>query len=196
MRKPEGRMGEVYNFIAGFIAENGFSPSVRDICRGVGFRSPSSAQSYINRLQEQGYIEKAGNKMRTVKLAGTEQPESRVPIVGRVAAGVPLLAVEDDLGTVGYSGPCDPEQCFALCVRGDSMIDDGIYDGDVIVVRRQPTAENGELVVAMAEDSATVKRLKLVDGETYLMPANKAYLPIRCRKGDILGKVVALRREY
>ncbi len=194
MQQLNGKIREVYEFIEATILSEGLPPSVREICRGVGLRSPSSVQGYLDRLCEMGYIRKDDRKMRTITLVGTE-PGVRVPVLGRVTAGVPILAVENVTGYL-YCNPGEPGEYFALNVRGDSMINAGIWDGDTLIVRRQQTASNGEIVVALLEDEATVKRLQLQNGKVWLMPENEAYSPIDGRKCTILGRVVGLSRNY
>ena len=131
-------------------------------------------------------------KKRTITLPDAHRPD-RIPVIGVVTAGIPILAVENIEGYIPWDGESG---CFALRVRGDSMIGAGILDGDKVVVRPQQSAENGEIVVALLEDSATVKRLKKKGTEVWLRPENPAYDPIDGRAASILGKVKAVIREY
>lgn len=189
---------KIYDYIVSCIREQGYPPSVREIGEAVGLKSPSTVHFHLKHLEEAGVIEKGAGKGRAITL--TEQPaleqEDRVPIVGNVAAGSPILAeecIEDYLtfDTGGRSG-----EYFALRVRGESMLNAGILPGDLVVVRRQQTCSNGEIVVAMIEDEATVKRFSRQNGHVWLLPENDAYSPIDGTYAQILGKVAAVVRRY
>lgn len=194
MEPLKGKIKEVYEYIERTIDRTGVSPSVREICKGVNLQSPSSVHAYLGRLQELGYIGKNTRKMRTITLT-RNQSSTRVPVLGRVRAGQPLLAVEEITGYITYNTD-DIGEFFALTITGDSMINAGMLEGDTVIVRRQSTARSGEIVIAMIDGEATVKRLKL-DGESvWLMPENPAYSPIDGTNSEILGKVCALERQY
>ena len=194
MQPLKGKIKEVYEFVESTIRTNGLPPSVREICKGVNLQSPSSVHSYLNRLQELGYINKDSRKMRTITLTNS-QSYARVPVIGRVTAGSPILAFEDVTGYVCYNTE-ENGDFFALNVTGNSMINAGILDGDVVIVRKQPTAQNGEIVIAMIDGEATVKRL-LVDGsQIWLMPENDSYAPIDGTEAELIGVVKAVVREY
>lgn len=193
MTDLNGKIREIYDFIVSTIEDKGVPPSVREICRGVGLQSPSSVHAYLAKLQDMGYIRKDTKKMRTISLTAPVST-SRVPIIGRVTAGSPILAVEEITGYVCYEGKPGAEY-FALRVRGDSMINAGIYDGDVVIVRKQDTADSGQVVVALLDDEATVKRLRFDGGNVWLMPENPAYEPINGNACKILGRVCALTRN-
>ena len=189
---------KIYDYIVSCIQDQGYPPSVREIGEAVGLKSPFTVHFHLKHLEEAGVIEKGAGKGRAITL--TEPPaveqEDRVPIVGNVAAGSPILAeecIEDYLtfDTGGRSG-----EYFALRVRGESMLNAGILPGDLVVVRRQQTANNGEIVVAMIEDEATVKRFSRQNGHIWLLPENEAYSPIDGTYAQILGKVVAVVRRY
>ena len=189
---------KIYDYIVSCIREQGYPPSVREIGEAVGLKSPSTVHFHLKHLEEAGVIEKGAGKGRAITL--TEQPaleqEDRVPIVGNVAAGSPILAeecIEDYLtfDTGGRSG-----EYFALRVRGESMLNAGILPGDLVVVRRQQVANNGEIVVAMIGDEATVKRFSRQNGHIWLLPENDAYSPIDGTYAQILGKVAAVVRRY
>lgn len=186
---------KIYAYIAECIRQQGYPPSVREIGEAVGLKSPSTVHFHLKHLEEAGVIEKGAGKGRAITL--TSPPvEDRVPIVGNVAAGSPILAeerIEDYLtfDTGGRTG-----EYFALRVRGESMLGAGILPGDLVVVRRQPTANNGEIVVALLEDEATVKRFSLKNGRVWLLPENEAYSPIDGTYAQILGKVAAVVRRY
>lgn len=194
MQPLKGKIKEVYDFIELTINRDGIPPSVREICRGVHLQSPSSVHGYLNRLQELGYISKNPGKMRTLMLT-CNKGITRVPVIGRVTAGQPILAFEEVTGYLCYNTD-DPGDYFALNVTGDSMIEAGILDGDIVIVRRQNTAQNGEIVIAMINGEATVKRLKQDGRQIWLMPANPAYQPIDGTDCTILGRVCSLSRSY
>ena len=187
---------KIYDYIVACIREQGYPPSVREIGEAVGLKSPSTVHFHLKHLEEAGVIEKGAGKGRAIALTTPEVPEDRVPIVGNVAAGSPILAqecIEDYLtfDTGGRSG-----EYFALRVRGESMLNAGILPGDLVIVHRQATCNNGEIVVAMIEDEATVKRFSRQNGHTWLLPENEAYSPIDGTYAQILGKVAAVVRRY
>ena len=195
MPKKTQMTERIYEYLQEVIPAQGYAPSVREICAAVGLRSPSTVHFHLKRLQEQGLIEKGDFKGRAIVLT---QPKKKhqVPIVGDVAAGSPILAQEciDDYLTFDCGGE---EDChFALRVRGESMLNAGILPGDLAVVRRQQTARSGDIVVALLEDEATVKRLSLRNGQVWLLPENDAYQPIDGNEAVVLGKVVAVVRTY
>ncbi len=187
---------KIYEYIASCIREQGYPPSVREIGEAVGLRSPSTVHFHLKHLEEAGVIEKGAGKGRAITLTEPAVPEDKVPIVGNVAAGSPILAeecIEDYLtfDTGGRSG-----EFFALRVRGESMLNAGILPGDLVVVQRQQTARNGEIVVAMIEDEATVKTYSRQNGHVWLLPENDAYEPIDGTYAQILGRVAAVVRRY
>ena len=187
---------KIYDYIVACIREQGYPPSVREIGEAVGLKSPSTVHFHLKHLEEAGVIEKGAGKGRAIALTAPEVPEDRVPIVGNVAAGSPILAqecIEDYLifDTGGRSG-----EFFALRVRGESMLNAGILPGDLVIVHRQATCSNGEIVVAMIEDEATVKRFSRQDGHVWLLLENEAYSPIDGTYAQILGKVAAVVRRY
>ena len=186
----------IYDYIVSCIREQGYPPSVREIGEAVGLKSPSTVHFHLKHLEEAGVIEKGAGKGRAIALTEPEVPEDRVPIVGNVAAGSPILAeecIEDYLtfDTGGRSG-----EYFALRVRGESMLNAGILPGDLVVVRRQQTCNNGEIVVAMIDDEATVRRFSRQNGRVWLLPEDEAYAPIDGTYAQILGKVSAVVRRY
>ena len=187
---------KIYDYIVTCVREQGYPPSVREIGEAVGLKSPSTVHFHLKHLEEAGVIEKGAGKGRAITLTTPPVPEDRVPVVGNVAAGSPILAEEciEDYLTFDTGGRSD--EYFALRVRGESMINAGILPGDLVVVRRQQTANSGEIVVALIEDEATVKRLSLRNGQIWLMPENDAYSPIDGSNAQILGKVAAVVRRY
>jgi len=162
----------------------------------VGLKSPSTVHFHLKHLEEAGVIEKGAGKGRAITLKETPVQEDRVPIVGNVAAGSPILAQEciEDYLTFDTGGRS--EEYFALRVRGESMLNAGILPGDLVVVQRQQTARNGEIVVAMIEDEATVKTYSRQGGQVWLLPENEAYSPIDGTYAQILGRVAAVVRRY
>ncbi len=178
--------------------QTGYPPSVREICQAVGLKSTSSVQANLDALERAGYIERDPMLKRSIRLVTNgDDNVTNVPIVGTVTAGMPILAVEQIEGYLPYSGRVSSDKpLFALKVRGDSMINAGIFDGDIIVVEKTPTALNGEIVVAMVEDEATVKRFYKENGHFRLQPENDDYEPIIVNEVVILGKVVSLVRYF
>lgn len=194
--KTSEKFDAVYGFIKNYISENGYSPSVREICANCGIKSTATAYQYINRLTEKGLLRKAGNKKRAVSLKQTAPESVSVPLVGTVAAGQPIFAEENYEGV--YSLPKDffgSDEMFMLTVKGDSMIKIGMLDGDKIVVKRQDTADNGDIVVALVDDSATVKRFYKRDGKFILHPENDEMSDFVFDDVAVLGKVVGLMRN-
>jgi len=182
----------ILDFVNQFVQENGFAPSVREIGAAAGLKSTASVSYHLQRLQEQGLLHAPAEKGRKRAVVTTQRP-GQIPVIGVVTAGLPILAVENQEGTMPWDG--DPS-CFALRVRGDSMIGAGILDGDKVVVRPQASADNGQIVVARIEDEATVKRLQRRGDGVWLMPENPAYAPIDGREAQIVGIVKAVVREY
>ena len=186
----------IYDYIAACIQEQGYPPSVREIGEAVGLKSSSSVHFHLKHLEEAGYIGKDAGKGRAITLKAPAARENQVPVVGDVAAGSPILAQEciEDYLTFDTGGRS--EEYFALRVRGESMLKAGILPGDLVVVRRQQTARNGEIVVAMIEDEATVKRFFREKGQVWLLPENDAYSPIDGTHAQVLGRVEAVVRRY
>ena len=174
------------------IQENGYSPSVREIGTAVGLRSTASVSYHLQALQDKGLLQSPGAKGRKRAIVTSVRP-GQIPVVGVVTAGLPILAVENQEGSISWDG--DPT-CFALRVRGDSMINAAILSGDLVVVRPQQHADDGQIVVARIGDEATVKRLCRRNGEIWLMPENDNYEPIDGREAEIIGLVKAVVRQY
>ena len=188
---------QIYDYIISFTDEHGYPPSVREIGEYVGLRSPSTVHFHLKGLQSAGLISQAAGKTRAISINDDNLPKKdQVPVVGSVAAGSPILAqecIEDYLtfDTDGLAG-----EHFALRVRGESMLYAGILPDDLVIVHQQQDARNGEIVVAMLEDEATVKTLQRKNGKTWLMPENPDYEPIDGDYAEILGKVIAVVRKY
>ncbi len=192
------REKQILDCITDCYKEKGYSPSVRDIQRQIGIRSTATVYSYIEKLVEKGYLKKDANKSRSLR-PDVGAPTYRVPLLGKVTAGAPILAVESHEETVSFCTDgrrFAPGELFALRVSGKSMIEAGIMDGDIVVVLRTPTASNGEIVVALIDDEATVKTFYKEKGRFRLQPENREYEPIYTDHVRILGRVVASLRYY
>lgn len=190
---------KVFEYIKKQIKDTGYPPSVREICAAVGFKSTSSAHQYIWRLAEKGYIDKGDLKTRAIRIVGNESTIS-VPIVGKVAAGEPILATEniEDYMSIGesfFSKDALQNDNFILKVQGESMIEAGINDGDYIIVSKQNSARNGQIVVAMIEGEATVKTFYKEKDYIRLQPENSTMDPIIVPDCKILGKVAGVFRK-
>ena len=198
MQKLNTREQRVYDYIAKTIRERGYAPSVRDIQDALDYKSTSTVHMYLGRLEMLGYIIKDEGKSRALRLCDEFPVAAGVPLLGSVTAGQPILAAENYEGVVPFvpHGGYDRENLFALRVQGESMIDAGILDGDVVIVNRCTYADNGEIVVAMVDDSATVKRFYKEDGHYRLQPENKTMQPIIVSRAEVLGKVIAVQRYY
>lgn len=216
MKKMTTKQKEVYDFLKNYQGQNGYPPTVREICAEIGFKSPSTAHFHLEGLIASGYIIRESHKTRALKFlpiegempapaksdAAPAPPRefevsaNEVPVVGNVAAGAPILAeqnVEDILyfDTAGRSG-----EHFALRVRGESMLGAGILPGDLVIVHQQRDVKNGDIVVALFEDEATVKTYRRKDGQIWLLPENDAYQPIDGNFAEVIGKVVGVIRRY
>ena len=191
MPRTSNKAQLILEFVNAFVQENGFAPSVREIGAAVGLRSTASVSYHLQQLQEKGFLQSPGVKGRKRAIVTSQRP-GQIPVVGVVTAGLPILALENQEDTIAWEG--DPS-CFALRVRGDSMINAAILDGDMVVVRPQASADDGQIVVARIGDEATVKRLRRRKGEIWLMPENDAYSPIDGTEAQIIGIVKAVIRE-
>ena len=201
MRESTERQRQVLDIVRRYIMKNGQSPTVREIVRELGVRSTCTVHKHLTALAKKGLLSKTRYGYRSIELPGEYSPRqvrfTSVPIVGRVAAGQPLLAAENLDGFLPI--PADMAQgegLFALKVRGDSMVNAGIFDGDVIVARQQNAADNGDIVVALVEDEATVKRFFRESGQVRLQAENSAYPPIITPNVQILGKVALSIRQF
>ena len=192
MPRTSNKAQLIVDYVNQFIQENGYSPSVREIGAAVGLRSTASVSYHLQALQEKGLLQSPGSKGRKRAIVTTVRP-GQIPVIGVVTAGLPILAVENQEGHLSWDG--DPS-CFALRVRGDSMINAAILSGDLVVVRPQQSADDGQIVVARIGDEATVKRLRRRDGQVWLMPENDNYAPIDGSEAALIGVVKAVIREY
>ena len=187
---------KIYDYLVE-CSEEGRVPSVRELCTATGLKSTSTVHLHLNTLEEKGLIEREHGVNRCIKVVGVGEKSVNVPVVGRVAAGEPILAVEQIEGYVPV-----PEnirrgrELFALTIKGESMINAGIFDGDIVVVHRTPGANNGDIVVALVDDSATVKRFYKENGHYRLQPENDDYEPIIVDEVVLLGTVITLIRNY
>lgn len=200
----------ILNFIRKQVAENGYPPSVREICKAVGLKSTSSVHMYLNRLAEKGELQKTNLKTRALKLTNMPNVSSErqedidsvsIPLVGNVAAGAPILAeqnIEDyfRISTSLLKKTNSADGTYMLKVKGDSMINVGIYSGDYVIISKCQTAENGEIVVAMIENEATVKTFYKEKDYVRLQPENDTMAPIIVKDVQILGKVIGLFRKF
>lgn len=213
MEKLSRMQQKVYDYLVSFITERGYPPSVREIGDALELSSPSTVHFHLKHLAELGYIEKDAGKGRAITLtkrdAGKAEPAAaapapvvqevrgdQIPVLGNVAAGNPILATEciEDYLTFDTGGRA--EEYFALRVRGYSMKDAGILPDDLVVVQQQPTAHNGEIVVALLGEEATVKRYKRQNGKVWLLPENEEFEPIDGTEAQIMGRVRAVVRQY
>jgi repressor LexA len=189
---------KIYDFIRDFSREYGYPPTVREIGEHLGLKSPSTVKFHLDNLRAAGLIQWDGGKTRSITLLEKEDEpkEDMVPVLGNVAAGSPILAQECIEEYISFQTGPHPEDYFALKVRGESMLYAGILPDDLVVVRRQPEAHSGEIVVALFEDEATVKTLSKKNGQVWLLPENPDYEPIDGTRAQIIGKVVGLIRRY
>ena len=194
------KQSEILEYIKSQILNKGYPPSVRDICSAVNLKSTSSVHAHLESLEKNGYIRRDPTKPRTIEIIEdnfnlTRREMVNVPVLGQVAAGEPILAVDNITGYFPIPSEFMPnEETFILTVKGDSMINIGIYNGDQIVVEKCNTAEDGEIIVALIDDSATVKRFYKENGHIRLQPENDFMDPIIVDDCMILGKVIGLMR--
>ena len=200
-----GRQQEIWNYLVEYVDGHGYPPTVREIGEAVGLASPSTVHAHLANLERAGLLRRDPTKPRALELVGRAKPAAavaearRLPLLGQIAAGGPLLAEQNVEDEMGVPEPLGRDADFLLRVRGDSMIDAGILDGDIVVVRRQQDARDGEIVVALAgddesADEATVKRFFREQGRIRLQPENAALEPIYAAHVQILGKVVGVMR--
>jgi repressor LexA len=204
-----GRQQEIWNFLVEYVDRHGYPPTVREIGEAVGLASPSTVHAHLANLERAGLLRRDPTKPRALELVGRARPAAaaapaagesqRLPLLGQIAAGGPLLADQNIEDEIGVPEPLGRNADFLLRVRGDSMIDAGILDGDIVVVRRQQDARDGDIVVALAgddesADEATVKRFFREADRVRLQPENAALEPIYARHVQILGKVVGMMR--
>lgn len=198
--KISKKQKEILEFIKKHILDKGYPPSVREICNGVNLKSTSSVHSHLETLERNGYIRRDPSKPRTIEIVDDEFNLTRrevinIPMIGTITAGQPILAVENIEGYFPVLPEFMPNKdTFMLKVKGESMINSGIFDGDQIIIQRQSTAENGDIVAALIEDSVTVKTFYKENGYYRLQPENDGMDPILVPEVSILGKVIGLFR--
>lgn len=198
MKKDElnERLKTVYEYTVGYIENNGYPPSVREICAELNIKSTATAYSYLERLKSKGLLNKDPQKKRAISVSGPVKKSGSVPLIGTIAAGQPIFAAENLEDYIPLPDDLGGENRFALRVRGDSMINAGIYNGDIIIVEKCPTAENGEIVAALIDDEATVKRFYKRNGKIILHPENDAMDDMIFDEVSILGKIKGLLRKF
>ncbi|MEE0418606.1 MAG: transcriptional repressor LexA [Lachnospiraceae bacterium] len=198
--KISKKQEEILEYIKNEIINRGFPPAVRDICEAVNLKSTSSVHSHLETLEKNGYIRRDPSKPRAIEILDdnfnlTRRELVNVPVVGRVAAGEPILAIQNVESYFPVPAEYMPnEQTFMLTVKGDSMIKAGIFEGDQILVKMQKTAENGDIIVALIDDSATVKTYYRENGHFRLQPENDTMEPIIVEEMEVLGKVIGVFR--
>jgi len=214
VNKLSKRQAEILAYIKDEVKVKGYPPSVREIAEAVGLASSSTVHGHLERLEQKGFIRRDPTKPRAIEILGDSSPVvneaqavyseiysdiMNIPVIGKVTAGIPITAVEnvEEYFPLPTSVAPANEQVFMLRVEGDSMMNAGILNGDLVIVKKQFTAENGEIVVAMTEDSeATVKRFYKESDHFRLQPENDALLPILLKQVSILGKVIGVYRTY
>lgn len=200
--KISGKQQEILEYMKAQILSKGYPPSVREICEAVKLKSTSSVHSHLETLEKNGYIRRDSTKPRAIEIVDDEFNLTRrdlvsVPVVGSVAAGEPLLAVENITEYFPIPAEYMPsEESFILVVKGDSMVNVGVYSGDKIIVKKTNTASNGDMVVALVDDSVTVKTFYKEKNHFRLQPENDAMEPIILDKVEVIGKVIGLIRMY
>lgn len=203
MKKIEDNLNKLMEYITGVVSAQGIVPSIREMCANIGVTSTSTINYYLNILEERGYIKRSFNKNRSIELTDKAKQNITPPnmksvgLVGKVAAGIPIFAEENKIDNFMFSKNLfNFENMFMLKVQGDSMIDASILDGDFVVVKQSQDAENGQIVVAMVEDGATVKTFYKEKDCIRLQPENPLYQPIISPDIQILGIVVGLVRKF
>jgi repressor LexA len=188
----------VYRFVREFIDKNGYSPSYEEICRHLGFASKNSVAKHMRQLEDRGYVKSISGRRRSLELIPVRTSSVSIPFLGIVTAGIPIEAIEVPESIDVPESFLGNGNNFALRVRGDSMIEEGIRDGDIIVIGKQPSAENGQTVVAMIRGEATVKKFHRSGDRIELRPANHAMKPIYATEDEVevVGVVVGLLRDY
>ena len=186
----------ILNFINIFVEKNGYAPSVREICMGVGLKSTSTVQYHIEKLINSGYLQKNYKKSRALTV-NSQISKNKIPILGEIAAGSLLMAEENVIGSVNYPHSEETTELFALSVSGDSMIDEGIHEKDLVIIDKSLQIKNGDIGAFLINNTeGTIKFLRNIEGENYLVPANKNYKKIQVNENiQPIGKVVSLIRD-
>ncbi|AZV57035.1 transcriptional repressor LexA [Clostridium sp. AWRP] len=198
------RQFQIYEFIKAQIREKGYPPSVREICAGVGLKSTSTVHSHLEKLEKKGFIKRDASKSRTIEIVeksiskSTKKELIDIPIVGTITAGMPILAVEniEDVFPLPIEYVKNKNQLFILKVKGESMVDAGILDGDMSIIEQTNFAENGDIVAALIDNEATLKRFFKEKDHIRLQPENESMSPIIVDDCKIIGKLVGIYRRY
>ncbi|WP_368487413.1 transcriptional repressor LexA [Clostridium sp. BJN0013] len=194
------RQSQIYNFIKSQIKEKGYPPSVREICAAVGLKSTSTVHSYLEKLEKRGFIKRDATKSRTIEIIEKSQKKEmiEVPIIGTITAGMPIIAVEniEDFFPLPMNYIKNSREIFMLRVKGESMVDAGILDGDLSIIEKINSAENGDIVVALIENESTLKRFFKEKDHIRLQPENKNMSPIIVDDCKIIGKLIGIYRQY
>ena len=186
----------ILNFINIFVEKNGYAPSVREICTGVGLKSTSTVQYHLEKLINSGYLQKNYKKSRALTV-NSQISKNKIPILGEIAAGSLLMAEENVIGSVNYPHSEETTELFALSVSGDSMIDEGIHEKDLVIIDKSLQIKNGDIGAFLINNTeGTIKFLRNIEGKNYLVPANKNYKKIKVNENiQPIGKVVSLIRD-
>jgi repressor LexA len=196
--KLTSRQREILTFVQRYAESHGYPPSVREIGQAMGLTSSSTVHSHLEALGRKGFLRRDPSKPRALEVLGNGKAHAKSvawPVVGQVAAGAPITAEQNIEDYMALPADLGRDEGFVLRVKGDSMIDDGIYDGDLLIVRRQKTANNGDIIVARVEDEATVKRFYREGDKIRLQPANQTMSPIYAKDVAIEGKAIGVFRR-
>ena len=200
MRTSIENQQKILDFIRKEIEDKGYPPSVREICDAMGIKSTSTVHGHLRRLENRGLLIRDPTKPRALEVVGMVHNTAQIPLVGKATAGLPITAIENIEEYLSFTPGffcSDEEDCFALHVTGDSMINAGIYDGDVVIVHQQQTAENGDIIVALINDEdTTIKRFYKEECRVRLQPENDQYSPMYFNNVSILGKVIGSLRRF
>ncbi|APM38989.1 transcriptional repressor LexA [Clostridium kluyveri] len=198
--RSNNRQSQIYNFIKSQIKQKGYPPSVREICTAVGLKSTSTVHSYLEKLERRGFIKRDATKSRTIEVIEKSQKKEmiEVPIIGTITAGMPIIAVEniEDYFPLPMDYIKNKREIFMLRVKGESMVDAGILDGDLSLIEKVHSAENGDIVVALIENEATLKRFFKEKNHIRLQPENKNMPPIIVDDCKIIGRLIGIYRQY
>ncbi|MFD3157121.1 transcriptional repressor LexA [Haloimpatiens sp. FM7330] len=201
MAKGSNKQQQIYEFIKNEIQSRGYPPSVREICKAVGLKSTSTVHNHLSKLEKKGYIRRDATKPRAIEILKDSLIKKEmvdIPIVGNVTAGQPILAVEniEEYFTLPLNFVKSNKELFILHVNGESMIEAGIYNGDLAIIEKASTAHNGDIVIALVDGEATIKRFFLEKDHIRLQPENKTMDPIIVPNCDVIGKLVGIYRKY
>ncbi|WP_300348862.1 transcriptional repressor LexA [Clostridium sp.] len=201
IKEGSDKQSQIYSFLLEFTRAKGYPPSVREICQAVNLKSTSTVHGHLKRLERKGLIYRDPTKPRALEIVELSKEEKElidIPIIGKVTAGMPILATEniEDMFQIPLNYVKHNNELFILRVTGDSMIEAGILDGDLAIIEQKNIASNGDIIVALIENEATIKRFFKEDDFIRLQPENKNYEPIIVQNCSILGKLVGIYRAY